>query len=118
MAISDRRKHRRFDFPCRARLEFRSAGSDSHVDGITKNVSVGGLLMESPSRIPEHSAVTFTIAAEGGLLTYPIEFVGEGKVVRVEPAALGDGYAIALECVRPIKFHPFDSRNDGRHLNR
>jgi hypothetical protein len=32
----------------------------------------------------------------------PIQFVGEGKVVRVDPQAAQEVFAIAVECARPI----------------
>jgi hypothetical protein len=32
----------------------------------------------------------------------PTQIVGEGEVVRVEPHSSGAGFAIAVECKRPI----------------
>lgn len=42
-----------FSLRYRVQLQFRDAGSDSQLDGVTENVSMGGLLLESASLIPK-----------------------------------------------------------------
>jgi hypothetical protein len=106
MAPPHKRKNRRFTLRYRIRVKFQSAGKHSQLDGVTKNVSVGGLLLESSSPIPEDCPVTFAIMAQGQNAIRPIKFAGKGKVVRVKPEPAREGYAIALKCVRPIEFHP------------
>jgi len=108
MVSYSRRKYRRFALRYRIRVKVRSAGQHSLFEGVTRNISAGGLLLESPTRIPKRSAVSFTIIAQGGYVIHPIAFAGKGKVVRIEPAPRQAGYAIALKCVRPIQFHPFE----------
>jgi len=105
MATPEKRKYRRFALRYSVHLQFRSAGRDSQLDGVTKNVSMGGLLLESASSIPKRCPVTFTITLVGGQVTRPIELLGEGEVVRVEPQVPGPGFAIALEYARPIELH-------------
>lgn len=105
-----RRKYRRFAFRYRTRATLPANGHDVQVEGITKNVSAGGILLESSIRIPKHSPVTFTIIAEGEAVIHPIEITGEGRVVRVESDPASAHYGIALKCTRPLRFHPFEPK--------
>jgi hypothetical protein len=68
---------------------------------MSRNVSIGGLLLDVPSRIPEHSSVGFTITVQADDLAHPILLAGEGKVVRVEPQPRRK-FVVAVECSRPI----------------
>jgi hypothetical protein len=111
MSHYSRRKHRRFAFRYRITLRSHDASSDVQVDGFTKNVSVGGVLLESPTHIAKHSPVSFTIIAQGGVVAHPIEFMGEGRVVRVDSDPATGHYAIALRCLRPVRFHPFEPKD-------
>ena len=112
MPIRNRRKHARFLLRYRVRLKFRSEPRDAEFEGITKNLSIGGVLLESPSRIPEHRAVNFTIIAEGGQVIWPLAFAGKGEVVRIDPDRPGSGYVIALKCVHPIECHRVELKDE------
>jgi hypothetical protein len=96
------RKHRRFPLRYPVRLEFSSGRAHSEIEATSRNVSIGGLLLDVPSLVPEHCPVTFTMTVQGGLVVRPIELVGEGKVVRVEAEESAGGFAVAVECTRPI----------------
>jgi len=111
MATQEKRKNRRFTLHYRIRVKFRSSGRTSQLEGVTRNVSAGGLLLECPFRIAKHSRVSFTIIARRAHAIRPIEFVGEGKVVRVEAVPPGSLFAIAVMCLRPIEYRPDKSRN-------
>jgi len=106
MAAPYKRKYRRFVLRFPVRLEFRSAGQACRIDAFTKNVSGWGLLVKSPSHIPKDTPVTFTIMAEGQQAIRPMEFAGEGKVVRIVLDPSEPGYGIALKSVRPMEYHP------------
>jgi len=112
MATVHKRKYRRFALRFHVRVEFRSVGQACQVDAFTKNVSTGGLLLESPSHIPKDGLVTFTIMADGSQAIRPMEFAGEGKVVRIVLDPSEPGFAIALKSVRPMDYHPVKSSND------
>jgi hypothetical protein len=86
----DRRKYRRFCLRCPVLVEFSSGDS------------IGGLLLESPSVLPESQPLSFTLTVDGGSIVRPIKFFGEGKVVRVEPRGPGLGFTVAVECTHPI----------------
>jgi hypothetical protein len=60
------------------------------------------LLLKASDSLPSHTQVSLTIEVEGPQLRRPVRLIGEGQVVRVERLESGDGFAIAIECKRPI----------------
>jgi PilZ domain len=82
-------------------LKFPPESLLSELQAMSRNVSLGGLLLEVPSRIPQHSSVSFTLTMQGDRVVRPILLAGEGKVVRVEPEPRRK-FAVAVECSRPI----------------
>jgi hypothetical protein len=74
----------------------------SEVDAVSRDVSVGGLFLETPLPIAEFSSVSFVLILRGHQFDLPIELAGEGEVVRVEPIGLEAGFGIAVKCRRPI----------------
>ena len=96
------RKYRRFDLKYPVHVKFQSGSVMSELDGMSRNVSLGGLLLDTPSRIPPETPVTFVMTLRGGSITHPVELAGEGEVVRVQAGAHGMGFGIAVECKRPI----------------
>jgi hypothetical protein len=96
------RKHRRFSLRYPVRLTAHSADLTTEFEAITRNISICGVLLESSSLIPQHTPVSFVVTAEGLELGRPIQFVGEGRVVRVCPKGADAVFAIAVECPRPI----------------
>lgn len=100
-AFSQERKYRRFNLCYPVLLQFPPGGPLSEVQAVSKNVSIGGLLLDVPSRIPQYSSVSFTMTVQGERLVRPILLVGEGTVVRVEPQP-GQKFAVAVECSRPM----------------
>jgi len=71
-------------------------------EAISRNISICGLLLAASSLIPQHTPVSFTVTVRHNELGRPIQFVGEGRVVRVDPKTEEDIFAIAVECQRPI----------------
>jgi hypothetical protein len=71
-------------------------------EATSRNISICGLLLETSSMIPQHTPVSFIVTVEGTKVGRPIQFVGEGKVVRVEPKPAQEVFGIAVECTRPI----------------
>jgi hypothetical protein len=98
---SPERKYRRFKLCCPVLLKFPPESLLSELRAMSRNVSIGGLLLDVPSRIPQHSSVSFTLTVQGDRLVRPILLAGEGKVVRVEPQPRRK-FAVAVECSRPI----------------
>lgn len=96
----EERRYRRFKLRYPVHLLFRSGELISEVDTLSRDVSVGGLLVESPVLIPQNAAVNFVISLRGRTLR-PVELMGEGRVVRVEHAKAAE-FAVAIECKNPI----------------
>lgn len=101
MVLPNNRKEPRFPLRCRVRLSF-SEDTEAQLVGVTQNVSLGGVLLESPSYIPENCLVSFNIVPEREQTVTPFEFAGTGRVTRVRPDPPGSGYVIALKCAHPI----------------
>jgi hypothetical protein len=96
------RKYRRFSLHYPVRVKVHSADLVVEFEAMSRNISIGGLLLETSCMIPQHTPVSFVVTAEGRELGRPIRFVGEGKVVRVDPKAAEEVFAVAVECARPI----------------
>jgi hypothetical protein len=78
------RKYRRFNLTFPMRVKARSGGIVSEINGISRNLSIGGVLLETESIIPQDSHVSFTVAVRDHQIVRPTVLVGEGKVVRIE----------------------------------
>jgi len=94
------RRHRRFSLRYPVFVKFHCGASPKEMQAFSKNVSIGGLLLESPAAIPQDCAVTFILRVDGQHTSRPIQLGGEGKVVRVETE--NGKFAVAVECYRPI----------------
>ena len=101
-ATSQERKYRRFSLQYPVHLKVDSADLMIEFEAISRNISICGLLLEASSLIPQHTPVSFTVTVKHHELGRPIQFVGEGRVVRVDPNTEEDVFAIAVECQRPI----------------
>lgn len=97
-----KRRHRRFSLRYPVNLKFGLGNSVSELRAISNNISMGGVLLEAESAVPQHCDVSFVMTVRGHHIISPTQIVGEGEVVRVEPHSSGAGFAIAVECKRPI----------------
>ena len=102
MSYPKERKYRRFELQRPVWLSFPFAGFVHKLEGISKNVSMGGVLVKAPDHIPTRTQVSLTMDVRGPRLQRPVRLLGEGEVVRVERLEPGAGFAIAIECSRPI----------------
>jgi len=100
-ASRQERRYRRFKLRDPVHLVFRSGELVCEVDAVSRNVSIGGLLLECPVPIPQDSAVNFIISLRAQTLR-PLDLVGEGKVVRMTRSTTGAEFAVALECKQPM----------------
>jgi len=97
-----KRKYRRFSLHYPVNLKFGLGASVSELHALSNNISLGGVLLQADSAIPQHCDVSFVVTVRGHPIVGPIQIVGEGEVVRVEPHSSGTGFAIAVKCKRPI----------------
>jgi hypothetical protein len=95
------RKYRRFSLRYPVHVKFLRESSTREVQASTKNVSVGGLLLEAAAAIPQHCPVSFVMTIKGRGVVRPVKLMGSGEVVRVEPTS-GTEFAIAVQCKHPI----------------
>jgi PilZ domain len=100
--MAQKRRYRRFSLRYPVKVKFDLGESISELRAISNNISLGGVLLEADSSIPQHCDVSFTMTVRGHHIIGPTQIVGDGEVVRVEPHSSGAGFAIAVECKRPI----------------
>lgn len=95
------RRHRRFTLQVPVRVTFSYQGILQNIATISRNVSVGGLLLEAVDPIPLRASVSLKMNLPS-LSGRAILLAAEGRVVRVESSAPDATFAIAIECKRPI----------------
>ncbi len=98
----ERRKHPRFSLRYPVDIKFDFGDSVSELRAVSNNISLGGVLLEADSPIPQRCAVSFVVTVQRHDIVAPTQLVGEGAVVRVEPRRPGARFAIAVKCKRPI----------------
>jgi PilZ domain len=101
-SLTQKRKHRRFSLQYPVRLKLDCTDSIVEFEAVSRNISIGGLLLETSSLIPRDTPVSFIVTVRGAEIVRPIQFAGQGKVVRVDARTRQSCFAIAVECARPI----------------
>jgi hypothetical protein len=96
------RKHRRFELQFPVFLSFPAGGIARELEGISKNVSLGGVLVKTGDQVPLRTKITMTMNVIDPLSRRPVRLHGAGEVVRIEALEQGAGFAIAVKCERPI----------------
>jgi len=102
LAEADRRKHRRYDLRYPVHVTYCTGKTVGHLNAVSKNASIDGMLLEVGSIIPVSSSVSFVITLKSAQLSRSIEIAGEGTVVRVGREPSEAGYEIAIACTRPL----------------
>lgn len=97
-----KRKHRRFELQLPVSVSFPFGSSSRSIQGISKNVSVGGLLLNLGESVPLHALVNLMIQVPSPGSRRTFRLMSEGQVVRVEKAEADGSFQIAVECKRPI----------------
>lgn len=101
-AYFKQRKHRRFNLRYPVHVKFQRGRFAAEIEATSKNVSIGGLLLQSASEIPRHTPIKFTMTIQGGPVVRPIRVTGEGKVVRVERGSREQEFSIAVQCLSRV----------------
>ena len=96
------RKYRRFNLEFPVHMKVRSNSLPTEIEAVSKNVSVGGLLVRSVRMIPQNTAVSFILSVHGEKAVRPIHLMGEGEIVRVESEEGGATFVIAVKCKAPV----------------
>jgi len=95
------RRYRRFELESPVRIKFQLASMSTEIETVSKNVSIGGLLVRSAFPIPPQTPVTFVLSVCGKQAVRPIHLAGEGEIVRVEAEEgerAGISFALAVKC--------------------
>jgi len=102
--LSDRqhRKYRRFELAFPVRMKFQSGAGSAEIEAVSKNISLGGLLVRSTLPIPPHTSVTFILSVHGKHSVRPVRLMGEGEVVRVEGGEAEATFMMAVKCNAPV----------------
>jgi hypothetical protein len=101
-ASPPQRRHRRFSVRYPVLVKFPAGDTLSGIQAVSNNVSLGGVLLETDTPLPQHCDVSFVMTVPEHRVVGPIQIAGEGEVVRVEPHRSGSGFAIAVRCTLPI----------------
>jgi len=99
--IRQERRYRRFKLKFPVHLLVQYDQGILELDAISRDVSIGGLLLDCPALIPPHSPVNFVISMQSRSLR-ALELVVDGTVVRSGTMTLNGNVAVALECNSPI----------------
>jgi hypothetical protein len=83
-------------------MKAHSAEAAIELDGVSKNISVCGILIETSSMIPPDTRVSFVVTVQSAPTARPLRFIGRGKVVRVDAREEESMFDVAVECRRPI----------------
>jgi hypothetical protein len=97
------RHYRRFRLEFPVRLRFQSGSTTAEIEAVSKNLSVGGLLIRSALPVPQHTAVTFVLSVHGSQSLRPVHLRGEGEIVRVENVEPEGTFMMAVRCDSPVK---------------
>lgn len=100
-----RRKHRRFALEFPVRFQLRTGSTSTEVEGVSKNVSLGGLLVRSAVAVPADTPVTVVLTLHAGKSVRPVHLTSDGRVVRLEATVQDGVFMIAVQCNGPMT-HP------------
>ncbi len=96
------RRYRRFNLEFPVQMQVQSHALVTEIEAVSKNVSVGGLLVRSVLMIPQNTAVSFVLSVHGERAVRPIHLMGEGEIVRVESEEAGATFVMAIKCKAPV----------------
>jgi hypothetical protein len=74
----------------------------TEVEGVSKNVSVGGLLVRSTLMIPQNTPISFILSVHGEQAVRPVHLMGEGDIVRAESEESHATFVLTVKCKAPI----------------
>ena len=105
MGTPQERKFQRFNLSYPVRVKFRSGDSTAEIDVVSRNISIGGLLLESGRPISLGSPIEFMITLTGPPMSRSITLEGAGRVVRLEKETKNKKkrkFGIAVACAQPV----------------
>jgi hypothetical protein len=104
------RRFRRFDLQFPVCVSFPAGEAVRTLQAVSENVSIGGLLLKTAAQVPPHTRVNLSMEVSGPRARRSVRLMGEGEVIRVQELGPGAGFAVAVQCDKPIT-------EIGRHLS-
>lgn len=101
-SVTEARRHHRFRLHYPVEVTFQYGESALRMNGESRNVSTGGLLMKGPWEIPVGTSVKLSLIIRRGHAIRPIHLRTEGKVVRLHSTAPDGGSTIAIQFDAPV----------------
>jgi len=92
------RSYRRFELEFPVSLKFQIGSTCAEIETVSKNVSIGGLLVRSALPVPEQTPVIFVLSVHGKQSVRPVHLMGEGRIVRVETGDAEGTFVMAVKC--------------------
>ena len=102
LSVQQRRGHPRFSLLHPVHVLFQSGTSSYELDALSNNISIGGILLESKSPIPQNCKLQFFMTVQKSGMSSRILLEGSGRTVRVEQHPSGNGFNAAVRFGRPI----------------
>lgn len=96
------RHYRRFKLEFPVRLRFQVSSEPAEIEGVSKDLSVGGLLVRSVRPVPQHTVVNFVLSVHGRQSLRPIHLTGRGEIVRLESCETEGTFVMAVKCDSPV----------------
>jgi hypothetical protein len=97
------RKHVRYELEFPVELRCLIEGSVRELVATSRNISLGGLLVEAGEVLPWNADVEFEMTVRTEPVRPGLRLRGFGHVIRVEPSAAGGGFLLALQCEGPMR---------------
>ena len=92
------RKHVRYELAFPVELRCFVEGSVRELAAMSRNISLGGLLVEAGEVLPWNCDVEFEMTVRTEPVRQALRLRGVGHVVRIEPNSSGGGFLVALQC--------------------
>ena len=97
------RKHVRYELEFPVALRCLVEGEVRELMAKSRNISLGGLLVEAAEVVPWNCDVEFEMAVHTDPVRPGLHLRGVGHIVRVEPSAQGSNFLLALQCEGPMR---------------
>ncbi len=96
------RSYRRFKLAFPVRLKYETESKVAEIETVSKNLSLGGLLVRSVRPVPKDTSVSFVLSVHGKHSVRPIHLTGEGQIVRLEDGEAAGTFVLAVKCDAPV----------------
>jgi hypothetical protein len=97
------RKHVRYELEFPVAIRCLVEGEVRELVTKSRNISLGGLLVEADEVVPWNCDVEFEMVVHTDPVRPGLRLRGAGHIVRIEPSAEGNNFLLALQCEGPMR---------------